>query len=168
MTHDSITKLFRALDEAKVRYLVVGGLAVNAHGFQRFTRDVDLVIDLNPSNLSRALEAFENLGYQPRVPVSLASFADPEMRAMWIREKGMMVFSLLSGDDTDTVVDIFSEEPFPFDEAYRDCFVDQIETGLEVYFVSLDRLIAMKLDAGREQDRIDVEHLEKLRDDFEN
>jgi hypothetical protein len=39
----SIETIVKALNEAGVQYLIVGGLAVNAHGFVRLTRDVDLV-----------------------------------------------------------------------------------------------------------------------------
>lgn len=42
----SCEAIFRALNEAGVRYLLVGGLAVNAHGYLRFTKDVDLTIDI--------------------------------------------------------------------------------------------------------------------------
>ena len=38
----SIEAIIRALNDAQVKYLVVGGLAVNAHGYERFTKDVDL------------------------------------------------------------------------------------------------------------------------------
>ena len=40
----SVEAIVRALNTAKAKYLVVGGLAVNAHGFVRLTRDVDLVL----------------------------------------------------------------------------------------------------------------------------
>jgi hypothetical protein len=55
-----------ALEAAAVRYLVAGGLAVNAHGYLRFTKDVDVVIQLEPDNLRRALAAVAALGYRPR------------------------------------------------------------------------------------------------------
>jgi hypothetical protein len=44
----SVDVLVRALDSAGVRYLVAGGLAVNAHGYLRFTRDIDIVLHLSP------------------------------------------------------------------------------------------------------------------------
>lgn len=50
----SFEAIAEALEKAKVRYLVTGGLAVNAHGFLRFTKDVDLVIQLQTDNLRRA------------------------------------------------------------------------------------------------------------------
>jgi len=49
----SIEAIVRALNDGEVQYLIVGGLAVNAHGFERLTRDVDLVIGLESDNISR-------------------------------------------------------------------------------------------------------------------
>jgi len=54
--------IFVALKATGVRYVVVGGLAVNLHGYQRFTKDVDLVIDLVPKQLMKALQAPHGLG----------------------------------------------------------------------------------------------------------
>jgi len=46
-------ELFRALDREKVRYLVVGGVAVNLHGIGRLTVDVDVMLALDSENLGR-------------------------------------------------------------------------------------------------------------------
>ncbi len=46
MKVDDIRTILRALNDADVRYLIVGGLAVVAHGYVRFTQDIDLVIQL--------------------------------------------------------------------------------------------------------------------------
>jgi hypothetical protein len=51
----SVEAIVRALKAAEVRYLIVGGIAVNAHGYERLTRDVDLVIGLEPENIIRGL-----------------------------------------------------------------------------------------------------------------
>lgn len=61
-----------ALQDAGVRYLMVGRLAVNAHGYLRFTHGIDLVIDLHPDNILPAFRALASLGYKPRVPVTAA------------------------------------------------------------------------------------------------
>lgn len=68
MTTEGVSAIFRALAAAGVRFLVVCGLAVVAHGFVRFTADVDLVLDLSPDNARRAIEALQSLGYRPRAP----------------------------------------------------------------------------------------------------
>lgn len=47
--------IFRGLQEEGVRYLVVGGLAMNLHGIPRMTADVDLYVDLEKANASRFL-----------------------------------------------------------------------------------------------------------------
>ena len=52
--------IVRALNAAKVRYLVAGGLAVNAHGYVRFTNDVDLVVRLTETDILAAFKALEN------------------------------------------------------------------------------------------------------------
>ena len=52
----SLEAIVRSLNEGNVRYLIAGGLAVNAHGYIRLTQDVDLVIALDPANIGRAFE----------------------------------------------------------------------------------------------------------------
>jgi hypothetical protein len=69
------------------RNLIVGGLAVAAHGYGRLTFDLDLVVQLQPDNVLRALKALGSLGHVPLVPVAAADFADPAKREAWIREK---------------------------------------------------------------------------------
>ncbi|MEK6610330.1 MAG: hypothetical protein AABZ35_05370, partial [Gemmatimonadota bacterium] len=92
----SVEAVVRALNGADVPFIVVGGLAVNAHGYGRFTGDVDLVVQLRPEAIRRAFRALASLGYQPRVPVTADGFADPAQRARWIAEKGMTVLNFHS------------------------------------------------------------------------
>ena len=70
MEKHSVDAIVGALNMANVRYLVAGGLAVVAHGYVRFTADVDLIIDLEPGNVMRAVASLERLGYRPRAPVA--------------------------------------------------------------------------------------------------
>jgi hypothetical protein len=51
----SVEAIFNAQNADDVKYLVVDGLAVNAYGYERLTRDVDLVIGLEPENIIRGL-----------------------------------------------------------------------------------------------------------------
>ena len=118
MERRSVESLVRALNEANVRYLIVGGLAVVAHGHARFTGDVDLVIDLDADNARRAVEAFETLHYRPRAPVPFGEFADASKRAEWLTTKGLTVFSASSPEHAATEIDLFVENPFDFAEVY--------------------------------------------------
>ena len=58
----SFEMIAEALDSGGVLYLVAGGLAVNAHGVLRFTKDLDVVVQLIPENIARAFAALESLG----------------------------------------------------------------------------------------------------------
>jgi hypothetical protein len=155
----SFESIVRALNDAGVRYLVAGGLAVNAHGYLRFTKDADFVIQLIPDNVMRAFAALGALGYTPLAPVTAEQFADRATREGWIRDKNMQVLQLWSDRHRETSIDIFVQEPFPFEEEYAHALVKPLYGTIEVRFVSIPTLIKMKETAGREQDRIDIEHL---------
>jgi len=43
-------EVFKALNKAKVKYVVAGGVAVALHGYQRFTQDLDLYVLLETKN----------------------------------------------------------------------------------------------------------------------
>jgi hypothetical protein len=167
MRLESVEAIVGALNRAGVRYIVAGGLAVIAHGYLRFTKDVDLVIQLRPENIKRAFEAFAALGYRPVVPVTGEQFADAETRERWIREKGMTVLQLWSDDHRETPIDLFVSEPFDFDTEYEEALRKSLFGRLEVRVVSIPTLIAMKEAAGRPEDKIDVEHLRMRLDDHE-
>ncbi len=72
----SFESIARALDDAGVRYLVAGGLAVNPHGYLSFTKDVDIVAQLVPDNVLRFFVALHTIGFRPSVPVTAARSAD--------------------------------------------------------------------------------------------
>ena len=86
MKLNSFEAIARVLNQASVRYLVVGGLAVNAHGYLRFTKDVDLVVQLIPDNVTRALDALATLGYRPLAPVTANQFSDRATRGLDSRQ----------------------------------------------------------------------------------
>ncbi len=151
-----------ALNGAGVRYLVAGGLAVNAHGYVRLTSDVDLVLQLDPANILPAFAALSGLGYRPIVPVTAAQFADPAQRAAWIRDKDMTVLNFYSDRHPTATVDIFTSDPFDFDAEYLRALRAELSPGTVVRFVSIPTLIAMKELANRARDRDDVEHLRMI------
>jgi hypothetical protein len=142
--------------------LIVGGLAVLAHGYQRTTVDLDLVVQLLPHNLLAALEALGFLGYQPRVPVSAEQFADPLKRDEWRREKGMLVFQLHSDQHRTTPVDVFVYEPFDFDSEYDQALLEPLAPGIDARIIRLETLLEMKRAANRLKDLADLEALEKI------
>lgn len=158
----SLEAIFRALDDAHVAYLVVGGVAVNAYGHSRATADLDLVVGLSRENTLAAVRALAKLGYQPQVPVELEAFADPDQRRQWVRQKNMKVFSLRSEAYRDATVDLFVTEPFDFDAEVQNAESLQFTPTLTIPVLRLPALISMKYATGRGQDRDDAERLGEI------
>ena len=154
-----------ALNEAGVRYLVAGGLAVNAHGYLRLTMDIDLVIALDDANVKAAFEALVGIGYRASVPIDAEQFADAAQRDRWRDEKGMVVLNFFSDQYRDAPVDVFVHVPFDFEGEYRMALVGDLRPGLSVRFVSIPCLIEMKEAAGRPRDVDDIQHLNWLLDE---
>lgn len=158
-----IERVLVALERAGVRYLVVGGVAVVLHGYLRTTADLDLVVQLDPDNVRRALDALGGLGYHPRAPVAADAFADPATRLEWIREKNLRVFSFWN-EAGPLEVDLFVEEPFDFDAVYSRAVRIPL-ASVEAAVVTRADLIALKRTADRPRDRDDVARLEEIAED---
>lgn len=153
-------RIFKALQEAKVRYLVAGGVAVNLHQVMRATVDLDLIIHLEEQNVLKFVRVMTTLGYVPRVPVAAEELADRKKRRQWINKKNMMVFSFIRPENPMEIVDVFVKEPMPFAPLYRKRI--EIEAfGVKIPVVGLRDLIRMKRKAGRERDLYDIRLLSK-------
>lgn len=164
MQRESIERIFQALNAASVRYLVAGGLAVVAHGYVRFTADLDLILDLEDANVRRAVTALSSLGYRPRAPVPFDDFADPNARRQWVAEKGLTVFSLQSPQHPTTELDLFVECPVDFASAHASALNITVAAEVRAAVLGYAELTALKRRAGRPQDMIDVQQLERIRE----
>src|ERR1700685_2733272 len=158
----SFEKIVRALNTAKVHFLVAGGLAVNAHGYARFTNDVDLVIRLTEKDILAAFKALEKIGYKPIAPVSAQEFSDSENREHWVKTKKMTVLQFWSDKHRETPVDIFATEPFDFDTEYKIALMENLSPKSKVRFVSIGTLIKLKTKANRAEDKIDIKNLKAI------
>jgi hypothetical protein len=163
MTTGNIQAIFSALNQSGVPYLILGGLAVVAHGFVRFTAGVDLILSLEPENLTRAVACLKTLGYRPRAPVAFDEFIDPQARQQWARDKGMIVFSLFSDAQPGTEVNLFIDAPLNFSDAYARAVRLEVAPGVVATFCGLDDLIGLKSISGRPLDATDIDKLRRLR-----
>jgi hypothetical protein len=141
MERRSIEAIVQALNEAQVRYLIVDGLAVAAHGHLRLTADVDLVLDPEPESLKRAIKALAGLGYKPRAPVPFEDFTRSDQRKARARDKGMVVFSVLSPVHLATEVDLFLDPPFDFEVVYSRSAPMEVSPGRTGTFIGLSDLL---------------------------
>ena len=153
--------LFRALNASGARYVVVGGVATVLHGYARLTADIDLIVDLEASAASKAMQALAGLGLLPRAPVDAADFADARIRESWLHDKGMQVFSLFHPGNPILSVDVFTHHPIEFDRLF-----DRAETcaigDVSIRVASIADLIFLKRLADRPRDRDDIEKLENI------
>lgn len=158
----SVEAIVRVLNEAGVRYLIVGGLAVNAYGYERFTQDVDLVISLDRPNIVSGLRALESIDYHMSVPVSPEAFASPALREEWRADKGMVVLKLWSDEHRRTPIDVFIHEPFDFEAEFAAARWERVAGDFKAPIVTFGTLIQMKREAGRPQDIADIAELTRV------
>jgi hypothetical protein len=158
----SVEAIVRTLNEAKVQYLIVGGLAVNAHGYERLTVHLDLVIGLDHENIVRGLRALEALDYHMSIPITPEQFADAALREQWQKEKGMVVLRMWSDEHRRTPVDVFIYEPFNFAQEYAAAYWQAVSGGNQAPVISYQTLLQMKANTGRAKDLLDIEALRKL------
>jgi hypothetical protein len=158
----SVESIVQALNTAEVKYLIVGGLAVNAHGYERLTRDVDLVIGLERENIIRGLRSLLDIGYQLAIPVSPEEFAEASRREEWRTEKNMVVLKLWSDLHRRTPVDVFIYEPFDFAREIAAASWHNVAADLKAPIVRCQTLIEMKRRAGRPQDLVDIAEIEAV------
>lgn len=152
--------LFRRLREAEVRYVIIGGFAVIAHGFLRFTKDLDVCPDPALENLTRLAAMLAELGAQH---AGLGDFGPEELPfdptdPSQLAEGGNFRLETPLGD-----LDIMQWIPgvpgeLAFDHLARDAITASVH-GVPVTVCSLGDLRAMKRAADRPQDRIDLECL---------
>ncbi len=155
-------QVFKALNKHKVDYMVVGGVAVNLHGFLRFTGDLDLLLLLDEKNLEKMNTVMKELKYSERLPVSIMSLKDHAQVKKWLKEKNMKAFTFNPPYENPLQVDIVIEESLKFEKMKMGKITKKVE-GVSIPLVSIDQLIRMKRKANRAQDLIDLKALVKLK-----
>lgn len=144
--------LFAALAEHGVRYVLIGSLALAAHGYPRATADVDIVPAPDRDNLERLEAVLEALGAR-----LVGGELLPEVR---LDADSLQDGANFPVDTRYGRLDVMQDERGipPFDElASRAVIVTRGDQ--EILVCSRDDLIAMKQAAGRDIDRVDLERL---------
>ena len=154
--------VFKAFHEKNIRYLVIGAIAMNLHGAPRMTADLDILSDMSRENLMRVIETLGELGYRPRLPVSATDLLDSERRQRWIQEKRLIAFTFFHPKIQFQEVDLLLQSPVSFDEAYQRKMIVAVES-VNIPVISVDHLIQMKHSTGREQDKADIQVLERIK-----
>lgn len=127
-----------------VRFLIVGGYALAAHGHPRYTKDLDVWVWTDPSNSPRIIDALTEFG-----------FGDLGLSASDFEQVGVVV---QLGREPQRIDILTFATGLDFSEAYERRMLVELG-GIEVPFVSLDDLRANKRAAGRLRDLADLEDL---------
>jgi predicted nucleotidyltransferase len=154
MTPAAFDEILRRLVAAGAKFVVVGGLALGARGVVRATKDIDIVVALDPGNLKIVAEvAVEAGGHVQRgeallgTPFSIAAeLATGEQMAIETDLGRLDIVQGLEGVPT-------------FEELHSRANKADV-LGVEVSVCSVDDLRAMKRAAGRGQDLVDLENLD--------
>ncbi len=141
-------ELLEELARDAVEFLLVGGYAVAFHGRPRATKDIDILLDGSIENLERAGRALARFGAPTQIVEAIRSMQPSDI--VFMGQPPLRVDFLRSIDGVDPE-DLFAE-----------AVVAEI-AGTRIKVISLGHLIENKRAAGRPQDLIDAEVLERVR-----
>lgn len=154
--------VFQHLNKAKIKYLVVGGVAVNLYGYTRFTGDLDILVLLKEENLKKLDAVMKKMNYRERIPVSILELKDNKKVKEWLVEKNLKAYSFIPPQNSLLQIDIIIEESLKFNDFYKKRANKRIDK-VNIPIVCLDDLIKMKKKANRDQDILDLKSLIELK-----
>ncbi len=152
--------IFKELNKRKIKYIVVGGIAVNLYGIPRATYDIDLLLKMEDKNLQKFLSLLKKWGFQPKIPVNMMDFSKSENRKKWIREKNMKPFNLYNDRWAISEIDVLIDTPVDYNQALKSAVYMKLG-NIKIPVISIKDLIKMKSKSKRAQDLSDIEHLKK-------
>jgi hypothetical protein len=158
----SIPNILRALIDEEVQFVLVGGFAVQLHGFVRTTLDLDLVLMMDDANLNKFITVAKGFNLMPVAPVPLESLRNSTLLDQWHKEKGMLAFALREPQVAGSVIDVLIRSDVPFEKLKSHAFTAKL-FDRDISIASIDDLLTMKRIANRPKDRLDVEALERIK-----
>ncbi|MEX0996623.1 MAG: nucleotidyl transferase AbiEii/AbiGii toxin family protein [Flavobacteriaceae bacterium] len=149
----SIEEFISEANKQEVEMIMVGGGAVNFHGYQRHSADVDFWINPTKENFKKLLSVFKNLGYK------IDSFPDSVLNG---EQNISLKFSPVQIDIE--LITRFSINK-PFEEAFNESKLVELNNKQRVFkwrVLSLEDLITSKVKSGRPKDLLDIQELKKI------
>ena len=154
--------IFKEFNAKKIKYLVVGGLAVNFYGIPRMTYDIDILLSLDDENVHAFLGLMKKWDFKPKAPVNMTDFADQVKRKDWIANKNMKAFNFVNPQWGVSEIDIILDSPISYEKAITN--VKDVDLkGVLVPTISIKDLIKMKQISNRQQDISDISHLTRIK-----
>lgn len=148
---DELLEFWRILNKNDVKYIMVGGFAVNMHGYSRATDDADMWIKDELTNRQSLRKAFHELGYGDYASLETMQFVP-----------GWTQFNIAGGLQLDIMTAMKGLE----DQSFDTCFAKSLKAdlnGVKVPFLHLNDLIVNKKIVFRPKDQLDLFELEKIK-----
>lgn len=147
---ESLLQFWRLMHQHAVNYIMVGGLAVNLHGYSRITSDIDVWLEDTVANREKLGLVMEGMGYKG---INMVNFQFvPGWSSLHIGEGIRLdIMTKMVGIETS------------FAECMALATKAEIE-GIPVPFLHINQLIANKKAVNRPKDQIDVAALEKIKE----
>ncbi|MCX2681543.1 nucleotidyltransferase [Galbibacter sp. EGI 63066] len=137
-----------------VRMLMVGGGAVNFHGYQRHSADVDFWIETTEANFQKLIKVFNEMGYE------INDFP----KAVKDKQQNISVKFSMEELNLELITNFSVNKSF--EQAYKEAEVAEINKHKIIRWrvLSMEDLITSKIKAGRPKDLLDIQELKKLKD----
>jgi predicted nucleotidyltransferase len=147
---DDMKELLKLFNQNEVRYVLVGGFAVNYYGYVRATQDIDILVIPSPENAARVAEALADFGFGGAgIPTEL--FEQPGGAVHLGAEPNRIdLLTGLKGVDSDEIL-----------STSKEIALDGVPTRI----ISFDLLIRVKRASDRPRDRADADELIAMRSD---
>lgn len=145
-----IVNIWTIFNEKNVRYLTIGGLAVNIYGYTRNTGDIDILLEDTTENRINLRAAFKQIGIGDFPQIETMQFV-----------AGYTDFTISYDLRLDVITSIKGLENANFDELLQNATIVYLNE-VPVYFIDYDSLILAKKATNRLKDRLDIEELNKL------
>ncbi len=145
MLNQDFKEFIQSLNDNHVRYLVIGGCAVALHGYPRYTKDIDVWIEMSAENAANVVEALDQFGFGS-LGLEATDFLVPDQ--------------VIQLGYPPARIDLITTPP---GVEFENCYESRVEVVIEavtVNFIDLDNLKRSKKAAGRLQDLADLENLE--------
>ncbi|WP_125719361.1 nucleotidyltransferase [Flavobacterium ustbae] len=153
--NEQLIAIWNSFFENKVKYITIGGFAVNIYGYNRSTGDIDIYLEdtiENRLNLRKALKS-----------INLGDFETIETMQFI---PGWTDFTLSYGLRLDIMTAVKGLEDKSFSSLLDDATIVMID-GTPVYFIDYENLIIAKKASNRPKDILDIEELEKVNNENE-
>lgn len=145
---DFYLMVIEAFNLEGVKYLVVGGFAVNFHGYNRSTADLDLWVSNEENNLESIRSAIQKVGFE------FGEDAKNELRSD----------RMISFSDSNSIVELITRlnisNEITFEEAYSNALLKEVE-GVQIKVISIQELKLEKAKSKRYKDLDDLSKLEE-------